>query len=198
MAIQLAYFKMNGYVKATYESAQTKSFEWGRTETCRSVSTDSLAWVKAMTDSSVPLQTKASLGRAAMQSQSAYMQKCIAGRGVDRHFLGLKILAGNDLPDLFKDEAFKASCHWNLSTSQIPSEWYGTVSLVMPDGYGWGEVVPDGWGVAYMVNESSLLFNLTCAKSSGFRGDVFQHYFFEALDEMRLVFESELRLKAKL
>lgn len=48
MALQLAYFKMYGVCRATYESAQTKKYEYGRTETCRSVSKESVAWVNAM------------------------------------------------------------------------------------------------------------------------------------------------------
>ena len=48
MVIQLAYFKLYGVCRATYESAQTKKYRWGRTETCRSVSNESVAWVKAM------------------------------------------------------------------------------------------------------------------------------------------------------
>lgn len=48
MVIQLAYYKLYGQSRATYESAQTKKYHWGRTETCRSVSNESVAWVKAM------------------------------------------------------------------------------------------------------------------------------------------------------
>jgi carnitine O-acetyltransferase len=55
MAIQLAYFKMYGVCRATYESAQTKKYRYGRTETCRSVSVESVAWVKAMQDPNLPV-----------------------------------------------------------------------------------------------------------------------------------------------
>lgn len=53
MVIQLAYYKLYGTCRATYESAQTKKYHWGRTETCRSVSNESVAWVKAMEDPQV-------------------------------------------------------------------------------------------------------------------------------------------------
>ena len=53
MAIQLAYFKMYGKSVPTYESAQTKKYAWGRTETCRSCTVESVEWVKAMQDSSL-------------------------------------------------------------------------------------------------------------------------------------------------
>jgi carnitine O-acetyltransferase len=50
MAIQLAYFKMYGVSRATYESAGVRKYRHGRTETGRSVSVESVAWVKAMQD----------------------------------------------------------------------------------------------------------------------------------------------------
>ena len=53
MIIQLAYYKIYGTNKATYESAQTRRFQHGRTEVCRTVSVDSVNWVKAMEDPKV-------------------------------------------------------------------------------------------------------------------------------------------------
>jgi carnitine O-acetyltransferase len=103
------------------------------------------------------------------------------GYGVDRHFLGLRLLLkpGEEKPAIFTDPLFTASCHWNLSTSQVTSEYY--------DGYGWGEVVPDGYGVAYQVKNTSLMFNLVSQKLNNVH---FQTYFHEALNEMRVVFEA--------
>ena len=90
-------------------------------------------------------------------------------------------------PAIFRDPAFAYSCHWFLSTSQISSEYY--------DGYGWGEVVPNGWGVAYMVKNNSLQFNLA---SSGQDCERFAHFFVEALNDMKKVFDSCVEVKAKL
>lgn len=192
MAIQLAYYKMKGECVATYESAQTKKYAYGRTETCRSVSVESVAWVKAMEDPYVPLKVKGELGRKAIAAQSAYMAKAVEGKGVDRHLLGLRLLLTPDekKPAIFTDPAYASSCHWRLSTSQITSEYY--------DGYGWGEVVPDGWGCAYMVKDNSLQFNLASLKLGA---DTFRHYFHEALNEMKLAFEASIpdpQVKAKL
>lgn len=50
MAIQLAYFRMFGKPCATYESAQTRKFKLGRTETIRSASVDSKAFCEIMED----------------------------------------------------------------------------------------------------------------------------------------------------
>ena len=52
MVIQLGYYKMVGKCQPTYESAQTRKYRRGRTETCRTVSVESTAWCKAMGRSS--------------------------------------------------------------------------------------------------------------------------------------------------
>ena len=51
-ALQLAYFRDQGYVTATYESASTRSTLQGRTEAVRTLSTESRTFVKSMLDSS--------------------------------------------------------------------------------------------------------------------------------------------------
>ena len=88
---------------------------------------------------------------------------------------------------MFTDPAYAQSCHWNLSTSQITSEYY--------DGYGWGEVVADGYGIAYMVKENSFQFNLV---SRFLSNDKLETYIHEAVEEMKTVFEATIPIKAKL
>jgi carnitine O-acetyltransferase len=130
------------------------------------------------------------LGRKAIASQSSYMQAAGDGRGVDRHFLGLRLLLkpGEEKPEIFTDPSFSNSCHWNLSTSQVTSEYY--------TGYGWGQVVSDGYGIAYMVKNESLQFNIVSQKLFNQHLD---QYFHEALQEMKVVFEKTIPIpKSKL
>ena len=47
MGLQLAYYKLYSKCNATYESAQIRKFKFSRTETCRSVSLASVAFVEA-------------------------------------------------------------------------------------------------------------------------------------------------------
>jgi carnitine O-acetyltransferase len=47
---QLAFYKMFGRPGVTYESAQTRKYQLGRTEVIRSASKESKAWVDAMVD----------------------------------------------------------------------------------------------------------------------------------------------------
>lgn len=191
MVIQLAYYKMYGKSCPTYESAQTRKFANGRTEVCRTLSVDSVAFVKAMEDPSVHIETKASLCRKAIDSHVRYISDASDGRGCDRHLLGLRMcLKPNEpKPTIFTDPAYGRSCHWNLSTSQLTSEHFF--------GYGWGEVVPDGYGVAYMIKENSLHFNVVSMKLGSHR---LVHCLTEACEDIRDVMEkaSVCELKAKL
>lgn len=57
MALQLAWYKTRGEFTATYETALTRMFARGRTETIRTLTVDSRAWVLSMVDD------KASVGR---------------------------------------------------------------------------------------------------------------------------------------
>ncbi|KAJ3123712.1 Carnitine O-acetyltransferase mitochondrial [Nowakowskiella sp. JEL0407] len=158
MAFQLAFYRLYGTCAPTYESAGMRKYSWGRTETCRSVSLDSVSFVKAMADNSLKVEEKAAAARKAIQAQSSYMASCVQGKGIDRHLLGLRLLVypWEPTPAIFLDPAYSLSSHWTLSTSQIPA--------VHLDGYGWGEVVPDGFGLAYMVKETDLWFNIVAVR----------------------------------
>lgn len=148
MVIQLAYHKMYGKNRPTYESAATRRFQQGRTETCRSVSDESVAFCNAMADPNVDPKTTADLFRKACNAHVAYITAASDGKGVDRHLFGLKKLVGpsEEMPAIFKDPAYSYSSHWFLSTSQLSSEYF--------NGYGWSQVVDDGFGIAYMINEN--------------------------------------------
>jgi carnitine O-acetyltransferase len=50
MVLQLAWYKTRGEFTATYETVLTRMFKHGRTETLRTLTADSRAWVLAMMD----------------------------------------------------------------------------------------------------------------------------------------------------
>ena len=148
LIIQLAYHKMYGINRPTYESATTRRFQQGRTESCRSVSDQSVAFCSAMADPEIPPEECVSLFRAAANAHVAYITDAGEGKGVDRHLFGLKkcLKEGEEMPEIFKDPAFAYSSTWYLSTSQLSSEFF--------NGYGWSQVVDEGFGIAYMINEN--------------------------------------------
>jgi carnitine O-acetyltransferase len=49
MSYQLAYYKLKGEARSTYESAMTKRFFHGRTETLRSVTNESVEFTRQFT-----------------------------------------------------------------------------------------------------------------------------------------------------
>ena len=131
MMIQLAYYKFYNISRPTYESASTRKFQLGRTETCRVVSEESVAWCKAMEDPDVSNEQCLELGRRALQAHVKYIMEASDGKGVDRHLFGLrKLLSPEDgVPALYTDPAFSYSSHWFVSSSQLSSEY--------TNGYGW-------------------------------------------------------------
>lgn len=48
LALQLAYYRLNGKLTATYESASTRRFRLGRVDCIRSATPEALKWVTAM------------------------------------------------------------------------------------------------------------------------------------------------------
>lgn len=146
MIIQLAYHKMFGKNRPTYESAATRKYQQGRTETTRTVSDDSVAFCDAMANPEMSSSECEKLFRKAVDAHVKYTQLASDGHGVDRHLFGLKkcIKEGEPVPDLFKDPAYTYSSSWFISSSQLSSEYF--------NGYGWSQVIDDGWGIAYMIN----------------------------------------------
>lgn len=153
MIIQLAYHKMYGINRPTYESAATRRFQQGRTETCRSVSDESVAFCNSMADPEVPSENCIKAFRVAADQHVKYITDATDGKGVDRHLLGLKkcLKEGEELPEIYKDRAYGYSATWFLSTSQLSSEYF--------NGYGWSQVVDEGFGIAYMINENRYVFS---------------------------------------
>jgi carnitine O-acetyltransferase len=154
MLIQLAYHKMYGKNRPTYESAATRKYQQGRTETTRTVSDESTAFCSAMADPNVSREECEKLFRAAVNAHVKYTQLASDGYGVDRHLFGLKkcLKEGEEVPELFKDPAYTYSQTWYISSSQLSSEYF--------NGYGWSQVIDGGWGIAYMINENRFVASI--------------------------------------
>uniref|UniRef100_A0A7S3LJ93 Choline/carnitine acyltransferase domain-containing protein n=1 Tax=Aplanochytrium stocchinoi TaxID=215587 RepID=A0A7S3LJ93_9STRA len=156
LAIQLAYYKTFGYCRGTYESTQTRAFLHGRTEVTRSVNVDSDAFCKAMTTGALSHTSKQlhQLLVKATQTHVAYIGQASRAQGCDRHLLGLKLLLREgEHAAIFDDAAYKRSGHWAISTSGLVGE--------NMDGWGFGEVVPDGIGIGYSVQNNRIRYSVT-------------------------------------
>uniref|UniRef100_A0A8C1CIP6 Carnitine O-acetyltransferase a n=1 Tax=Cyprinus carpio carpio TaxID=630221 RepID=A0A8C1CIP6_CYPCA len=139
VALQLAYYRIYKRCCPTYESASLRMFRLGRTDTIRSTSIDSAKFVKAMDDPA---------------------RHAIRGQAIDRHLLGLKLQAIEDLaalPEIFMDTSYAVAMHFNLSTSQVPAK----TDCVMC----FGPVVPDGYGVCYNPMDAHINFAVSAFNS---------------------------------
>lgn len=198
MLIQLAYYKYTGTLRPTYESASTRKFFKGRTETCRSVSSEALKFVEDWENTNVSNEQKIESFRNAVKSHGNYIKLASSGLGVDRHLFGLKQMIehpSDQLPEIvdefFNDPIFSYSQYWYLSTSQLSSENF--------NGYGWSPVVPEGFGMAYMINKNWLHINITNHKENPFGLDVNEmaYYLTVSVQELKEILSTE-KVKAKL
>uniref|UniRef100_A0A8C2DCI6 Carnitine O-acetyltransferase n=1 Tax=Cyprinus carpio TaxID=7962 RepID=A0A8C2DCI6_CYPCA len=157
VALQLAYYRIYKRCCPTYESASLRMFRLGRTDTIRSTSIDSAKFVKAMDD---PARHKVALLDKAVKAHRAYTDMAIRGQAIDRHLLGLKLQAIEDLaalPEIFMDTSYAVARHFNLSTSQVPAK----TDCVMC----FGPVVPDGYGVCYNPMDAHINFAVSAFNS---------------------------------
>ncbi|WVQ82818.1 hypothetical protein IAT38_004950 [Cryptococcus sp. DSM 104549] len=155
MIKQLAFYRLFSRPAITYESCQTRKFLLGRTEVIRVASSESKAFCEAMLDSSASDAKREELFRKAVARHIQYSGWAADAQGVDRHLYGLKkmVKEGEEVPKLYEDEAFARSGHWELSTSNLGSKYL--------DGWGYGEVVEDGYGLSYAIGDDSLTWCIT-------------------------------------
>ena len=189
LAIQLAMYRLVGKQCATYEATQMRSYKHGRTETTRAVYLESASFVKhfgmnaKFNDSISSIVEKRQYLTNAVEAHVKYIGKAEKGAGVDRHLLGMSMLTGatEKVPDLYKDTLYIRAKTWRVSTSHLTHPRF--------ENWGFGEVVPDGVGVAYGIKNESIIFNITARKCSHFT-ERMCHLLEEALLEMQLVHEA--------
>ena len=157
MAIQLAYYRLHGRFVATYETGHTRAFHHGRTDTVRTLSVESCAFVRCMEDESIDCKVRYEALRKACDAHGEQVQRVLTGQGIDRHLLGLYIVAASqgDVPELFTDESFKLSGgggNYILSTSNVG---------YTPMCGGFAPMTPDGYGVCYSILEGRMNISVT-------------------------------------
>ncbi|KAI6650908.1 Carnitine O-palmitoyltransferase 1, liver isoform isoform X2 [Oopsacas minuta] len=198
MALQLAYYKDQKEFTLTYESALTRLFKHGRTDTIRSVTEDSCQFVLAMMDDVIDSYEVYKLLSKAGHTHNLSMKKAMVGQGIDRHLLALYItskLKGENSEFLTR----AMSIPFKLSSSQVPSQ-IGLDYKARPDtsamGGGFGPVTKHGYGVAYFFQaDVGLTFHLSAFNESGRTNvDRFYDYISESLIQMEAVCDSALQL----
>jgi len=170
MALQLAYYRDAGKFSLTYEASMTRLYREGRTETVRSCTIESAAFVRAMEDKSKTNKERiALLVKATDQHQLGY-RDAMCGKGIDRHLFCLYVVSqylGIESP--FLKEVLSEP--WRLSTSQTPHQQTDKLDLrkypqLISAGGGFGPVADDGYGVSYIVaGEDTLFFHISSKRS---------------------------------
>ncbi|KAF4037652.1 Choline/Carnitine o-acyltransferase [Phytophthora infestans] len=160
MAIQLAHYKMHIKVPAVYETAHTRMFYHGRTETIRSLSKESLTFVKTM-ESNASDGAKWDALKTAIDAHKETLKECLTGDGIDRHFMGLQIVAEmsgiTPKPSLFTDRAFEVSKKFLVSTSNISGG-----PGASPIWGGFSAMYNEGYGVCYALQPDRINVSITC------------------------------------
>ena len=197
-AMQLATYRLFGEQVGTYEATQVRSFLHGRTEVTRAATTESEAFIKRMgfrpkldEDNSAIRKEKLSLLKRATSTHAKNTGLAAKAQGVDRHLMGLSMMVkeGETLPTLYSDPVFLRSKRWRSSTSQLSHPRFNL--------WGYGEVVPDGVGLAYAILPRSCVFNITALKSTGWP-EKLSELLEEALLEMRRLVELDQTPSSKL
>jgi carnitine O-acetyltransferase len=172
MAFQAAYYSLYGRVECTYEPAMTKRYLHGRTESIRTVSMESLAFVRKFCEDA-PASQKLEFLKRACEKHTARTAKCSKGMGQDRHLYALFCIwkryleeAEDDshsdssdedlssMPAIFADSGWDKLGNALLSTSNC-----GNPSLKL---FGFGPTSPDGFGLGYIIKANSVT---VCASS---------------------------------
>ncbi|XP_070566735.1 peroxisomal carnitine O-octanoyltransferase-like [Ptychodera flava] len=175
--LQLAYFKVHRKPAPTYETATTRQFYHGRTDTVRSCTQEVVNWCKAMADPKTPIPVKLDLFKKSVKKHSQLMLEAVNGQAFDRHFLGLQILAqasGVPMPEIFQDTAWTKSGgngQFVLSTSLVG--YSQTIGGCAP-------LVHNGYGITYIILDKRLGFTVTAWKDNQ-ETDV--HKFYNAVVE---------------
>ncbi|XP_041867552.1 LOW QUALITY PROTEIN: carnitine O-palmitoyltransferase 1, liver isoform [Melanotaenia boesemani] len=165
ISLQLAYFRDRGGFCLTYEASMTRLFREGRTETVRSCSSESCAFIRALIGGESEDECRRLFRLASEKHQNLY-RMAMTGAGIDRHLFCLYVVSkylGVDSP--FLKEVLSEP--WHLSTSQTPVQQMELFDLKNhPDfislGGGFGPVADDGYGVSYIiVGEDMINFHVS-------------------------------------
>ncbi|KAJ7994607.1 hypothetical protein DPEC_G00251220 [Dallia pectoralis] len=170
IALQLAHFRDKGRFCLTYEASMTRLFREGRTETVRSCTKETCAFVRSMMDDN-PRDLRMKLLKEAAQRHQQLYRLAMTGKGIDRHLFCLYVVSkylGVESP--FLKEVLSEP--WRLSTSQTPLQQVELFDLAnhpeyVSSGGGFGPVADDGYGVSYIILGDNLInFHISSKHSS--------------------------------
>ncbi|XP_066501757.1 peroxisomal carnitine O-octanoyltransferase [Hoplias malabaricus] len=162
LGMQLAYYRLHGKPGSCYETATTRRFYHGRTETMRPCTVEAQQWCQIMLNRSASVEKKREALLAAFNKHNKLMDEAQKGKGFDRHLLGLYLIAkeeGLPVPELYSDPLYAKSGgggNFVLSSSLVG---YTTIlGAVAP-------MVHHGYGFFYRIRDDRIVASCTAWKS---------------------------------
>ncbi|XP_038242777.2 carnitine O-palmitoyltransferase 1, muscle isoform [Dermochelys coriacea] len=171
ISLQLAHFWDKGSFCLTYEASMTRLFREGRTETVRSCTRESTAFVRSMMDPAQGVTGALQLFQVAAEKHQHMYRLAMTGAGIDRHLFCLYVVSRY----LRVESPFLAQVlaePWRLSTSQTPQQQIKMFDMEknedhVSSGGGFGPVADDGYGVSYIIaGENLITFHISSKFSS--------------------------------
>ncbi|CAM2098840.1 unnamed protein product [Caretta caretta] len=171
ISLQLAHFRDKGSFCLTYEASMTRLFREGRTETVRSCTRESTAFVRSMMDPARDQLERLQLLQVAAEKHQHMYRLAMTGAGIDRHLFCLYVVSRY----LRVESPFLAQVlaePWRLSTSQTPQQQIKMFDMEknqdhVSSGGGFGPVADDGYGVSYIIaGENLITFHISSKFSS--------------------------------
>ncbi len=190
LAMQRAQHRLFGRCYNVYEPVMTRRYLHGRTEATRTVTPESVAFVRAMADPNSDDQTRADLLVKAAEIHVSRLVEAKNGHGVQRHLMGLlqmyrrhgQELGIEKLPEIFTDPVWTGMCHDTFSTSTSDP-----VGLALA---GYGPVVDDGFAVRYVTKNGAIFFTMSCRKANEDKLNQLHLFVQDALVELGQVLKS--------
>uniref|UniRef100_A0A3B4FNY3 Carnitine O-acetyltransferase-like n=1 Tax=Pundamilia nyererei TaxID=303518 RepID=A0A3B4FNY3_9CICH len=151
MAIQLAYYRMNKQVCASYEAVSQRMFRRGRVSLLLSTTSVSAAFVKAFDDPQKQNTEKIDLLEKAIKTHKENIKAVIGGHDIVAHIIALRLQAVENklpMPDIFRDISYKKILNYQFVTSNT-----GSVGVHQVD-------ENSGYSLCYSVHNSHFIIEM--------------------------------------
>ncbi|KAG7282172.1 hypothetical protein CRUP_034919 [Coryphaenoides rupestris] len=162
LAMQLAYYRKHGRPGSCYETAMTRRFYHGRTETMRPCTQEAVVWCHTMQDPTCSDDVKRKALLKAFNKHNHLMAEAQNAEGFDRHLLGMYLVAkeeGLPVPPLFMDPLYgKSGGGGNFVLSSSLVGYTTVLGAVAP-------MVPHGYGFFYRIRDDKIVMSITAWKS---------------------------------
>lgn len=172
--LQYGQYKAFSSLRSIYEAVDMREYQYGRTECVRSISCESLDFIKSLENNDVDAYYKLKIAENEHKNR---IKNCKIGEGVDRHLYGLYLMVNQleendriEAHDFFNDISYKKISESFLSTTSLGYNDYMGYLLFTP-------VIAKGFGINYYNEPNGIRFVISYYKSEEEKANKF----FEAL-----------------